>query len=579
MQKVHQLQRLLCLSQADENDDLLPVGWRDEYEVTFVRNPVKILSLLQEQAFDGVFVCANSFRDVVGLGELLRDSQILKNLPDAVALLDREQKIVWWNERLLAWTDKKELRGQPFMDCFPDTPLKSFDDDPIHTAAMIGRQSTTRMKGRNGQVYDLIVSPVLGRNGLTDQLIVVLRDMTKDELLSQKMNAIHAAGVELANLTPEEIFQWDFKQRIEVLKANIQHYTQQVMKYDYFEIRLIDNKTNELKVLLSVGINSERAQQPLFVSTSGQGVTGYVAATGKGHLCNNTAEDHLYLDGLIGAGSCLVVPLIVHEHVIGTLNVESPATNAFTESDKQFLEIYSYYIANSLNTFELLAAEGANAAQQHIQAIHKAVALPIDEILNEAHWVLEKFSHDPEVESRLRAILQKTREVKRVIHKANETVVADAAIPDSLQTPIHPTLVGKRMLVVDHDTATRDEAHQLLEPYGLIVETAHTGCEALTMMRNMDRENPYDCILSEERLQDMDACELLKAMQGIFGVSSPPLVLMKRAGFYDPVHVMSRAREAGLRKDARIVKPLRLEQAVAMVERMIDENGPQDMCS
>ncbi|MDP1563193.1 MAG: GAF domain-containing protein [Pirellulaceae bacterium] len=573
------MQRLLCLSQTEENDDLLPNGWRDKYDVTFVRNPDKLVSLLRERSYDGVFICENSFRDLVGLGNLIRDSQILKNLPDAVALLDSDKKIVWWNDKLAAWTDEKELLGQLFMDCFPDTPLKSVDEDPIHTAAMIGRESTTRMKRRNGQVYDLIVSPVLGRNGLTDQMIIVFRDMTKDELLSQKLNAIHAAGVELANLTPEEIFQWDFKQRIDVLKANIQHYTQQVMKYEYFEIRLIDNKTSELKVLMSVGINSERAQQPLYVSTSGQGVTGYVAATGKSHLCNNTAEDHLYLDGLIGAGSCLVVPLIVHEHVIGTLNVESPVTNAFKESDKQFLEIYSYYIANSLNTFELLAAEGANAAQQHIQAIHKAVALPIDEILNEAHLVLEKFSHDPEVEARLRAILQKTRAVKRVILKANETVVADAAIPDSLQTPIHPALVGKRMLVVDHDTVTRDEAHQLLEPFGLIVETAHTGYEALTMMRNMDRENSYDCILSEERLQDMDACELLKAMQPIFGVDSPPLVLMKKAGFYDPVHVMSRAREAGLRKDARIVKPLRLEQAVAMVERMIDENGPQDMCS
>jgi two-component system, sensor histidine kinase SagS len=579
VQKAHQLQRLLCLSQAEENGDLLPSGWREEFEVTYVRNPVRILSLLKEQSFDGVFVCADSFRDVLGLGELIRDSQILKNLPDAVALLDREQKIVWWNDRLTAWTEKTELSGQRFVDCFADTPLASSDEDPVHTAAMIGRQSITRMKNSNGNFYDLIVSPILGRSGKTDQLIVVLRDVTKDELLNQKMNAIHAAGVELANLTPEEIFQWDFKQRIDVLKGNILHYTQQVMKYDYFEIRLIDNKTNELKVLLSVGINSERAQQPLYVSTNGQGVTGFVAATGQSYNCRNTAEDHLYLDGLLGAGSCLVVPLIIHEHVIGTLNVESPAVNAFTASDEQFLEIYSYYIANSLNTFELLAAEGANAAQQHIQAIHKAVALPIDEILNEAHLVLEKFSHDPEVEARLRAILQKTREVKRVIHKATETVVSDAAIPDFMQTPIHPVLVGKRMLVVDHDTGTRDDAHQLLEPFGLIVETAHTGHEALTMMRNMAREQPYDCILSEERLQDMDACELFEKMQPIFGVPSPPLVLMKGACIYDVKHVMSRAREAGLRKDARIVKPLRLEQAVAMVERMIAENGSQDLCS
>lgn len=579
MPKVNQLQRLLCLSQSEEKDDLLPAGMRDEYEVTFVRNPVKILSLLQGETFDGVYVCADSFREILGLGELIRDSQILKNLPDAVALLDREEKIIWCNDKLIACAGRSDITNLRLMDCFPDVALDGSDEDPVHTAAMIGRQTVTRLRFKNASEFDLIVSPVLGRSGKSDQLIVVMRDMTRESQQNQKMNAIHAAGVELANLTPEEIFQWDFRQRIEVLKANILHYTQEVMKFDYFEIRLIDTKTNQLNVLLSVGINSERAQQPLYVSTNGQGVTGYVAAIGESYYCPNTSTDHLYLDGLIGAGSCLVVPLIVHEHVIGTLNVESPAIDAFSASDKQFLEIYSYYIANSLNTFELLAAEGANSAQQHIQAIHKAVALPIDEILNEAYLVLEKFSHDPEVEARLRAILQKTREVKQVIHNANSSVVADAAIPDSLQTPVRPVLVGKRMLVVDHDPTTRDDAHQLLEACGLIVETAHTGHEALTMMRNMDRDRLYDCILSEERLQDMDACELLKEMQPIFGLDSPPLVLMKRAGVYDVVHVMSRAREAGLRKDARIVKPLRLEQAVAMVERMIDENGRPEICS
>ena len=579
MQKVQQSQRLLCLSQSEDKDDLLPAGWRDDCEVTYVRNPVKILSLLKEQTFDGVFVCSDSFRDVLGLGELIRDSQILKNLPDAVAMLDRDQKIVWWNEKITAWTETTELSGRRFTDCFSDTLLASSDEDPVHTAAMIGRQSVTRMKSQNGKFYDMIVSPILGRGGKTEQLIVVLRDVSKDELMNQKMNAIHKAGVELANLTPEEIFKWDLKQRIDALKASILHCTQQVMNYDYFEIRLIDNKTNELNVLLSEGINSERAQQPLYVSTNGQGVTGFVAATGQSYNCKNTAADHLYLDGLIGAGSCLVVPLIVHEHVIGTLNVESPAVNAFSESDEQFLEIYSYYIANSLNTFELLAAEGANSAQQHIQAIHKAVALPIDEILNEAHLVLEKFSHDPEVEARLRAILQKTREVAGVIHKATERVVSNAAIPDSLQQPLHPCLVGRRVLVVDQDTKTRDDAHQLLEPYGLIVETAHTGREALTMMRSMDAEQRYDCVLSEEHLDDMDGCELLLKMQPIFGVTSPPLVLLKGTLMYDAKHVMTHARQAGLRQDARIVKPLRQKQAAAMVERMIAENGAQDIGS
>lgn len=576
MQKAQRLQRLLCLSQTEDKDDLLPAAWQDEYAVTFVRNPVKVLGLLQSETFDGVFVCADSFREILGLGELIRDSQILKNLPDAVALLDRDQKLVWWNQKFANWAGQPELSGHPLIEFFGEAAMEGTDDDPVLTAAMIGRQSITRVKDKNSRIFDLIVSPVLNRKGQTDQLIVVLRDITKETLQTQKMEAIHAAGVELANLTPEEIFQWDVQQRIDVLKSNILHYTQEVLNYDYFEIRLIDNKSNKLEVLLSVGINSERAQQPLYVSTNGQGVTGFVAATGRSYYCPDTSKDPLYLDGLVGAGSCLVIPLVIHEHVIGTLNVESPGLDAFSRSDRQFLEIFSYYIANSLNTFELLAAEGVNAAQQHIQAIHKGVALPIDDILNEAHLILEEFRHDPEVEARLRNILLKTREVKRVIHKASEMFILDSTVPESMQTPLHPTLIGKRVLVVDPEDEIRDMAHQMLERFGLIVETAHTGREGITMLRTVDQDQRYDCVLTEERLPDMDACEVLGAMQEVYQHRSPPLVLMKRSGIYDPVHVMSRARVQGLRCEARIVKPLRLEQAVGMIERMIDENGLQD---
>jgi len=576
VQKVHQLQRLLCLSRSADKDDLLPVGWREEFDVTFVRNPVKVLGLLQSQSFDGVFVCADSFREVLGLSELIRDSQILKNLPDAVALLDRDQKIIWWNQKMADWIGLDELSGKGMIDCLSDATLIGADDDPVRTAAMIGRQSITRIKDKAGRYFDLIVSPVLNRGGRTDQLIVVLRDITSESLQTQKMELIHAAGVELANLTPEEIFQMDVQQRIDLLKSNILHYTQEVMNYGYFEIRLIDGKSAELQVLLSVGINSERAQQPLYVSTKGQGVTGFVAATGRSYYCPDTSKDPLYLDGLVGAGSCLVVPLIVHEHVIGTLNVESPEVDAFSRSDRQFLEIFSRDIANSLNTLELLAAQGANSAQQSIQAIHGAVALPIDEILNEACLLLEQFTHDGEVEQRLRSILNNTREVKRVIQKVGERLVSSAAVPECMQLPPRPTLIGKRVLVIDRESQVRDSAHQLLERYGLDVETAHCGHEAITMIRNLDRDQLYDCVIAEEKMEDMSGRLLLMAIQPIYQQTSPPLVFLRPSGIWDPDHVMVESRKIGLRADAQLVKPLRPEQTLNMIERMVQENQRQD---
>ena len=128
----------------------------------------------------------------------------------------------------------------------------------------------------------------------------------------------------------------------------------------------------------------EAAQRELYALPQNNGVTGFVAATGKSYLCEDTAEDPLYLEGVKGAKSRLTVPLMLHDEVIGTFNVESPEPRAFSESDLQFLEIFGRDVAAALNTLELLVAEQANTTAASVEAIHSAVALPVDEILNEA---------------------------------------------------------------------------------------------------------------------------------------------------------------------------------------------------
>ena len=49
-------------------------------------------------------------------------------------------------------------------------------------------------------------------------LIVTVRDVTNEMLQQQKLAAIHQAGIELADLTPEELSHMAVEQRIELLK-------------------------------------------------------------------------------------------------------------------------------------------------------------------------------------------------------------------------------------------------------------------------------------------------------------------------------------------------------------------------
>ena len=94
-----------------------------------------------------------------------------------------------------------------------------------------------------------------------------------------------------------------------------------------------------------MGMTDEAARRELRSSITGNGVTGFVAATGKSYLCEDTLEDPLYLEGAQNARSSITVPVMLHDKVTGTFNVESTEPRAFNESDLQFLEIFARDVA------------------------------------------------------------------------------------------------------------------------------------------------------------------------------------------------------------------------------------------
>src|SRR5919204_140023 len=188
------------------------------------------------------------------------------------------------------------------------------------------------------------------------------------------------------------------EERIETLKLNIRRFTHDLLHYDVTEIRLLDRATGRLEPLLEEGMTPEASQRVLYAEAKGNGVTGFVAATGKSYVCPDTATDPLYIEGASGARSSLTVPLIYQDQVIGTFNVESPHPNAFGEDDLQFAEIFSREIADALHTLELLSAEKRSTATQSIEAISREVALPVDEILAAATAVLDRYiGHEPDM--------------------------------------------------------------------------------------------------------------------------------------------------------------------------------------
>jgi CheY-like chemotaxis protein len=288
------------------------------------------------------------------------------------------------------------------------------------------------------------------------------------------------------------------------------------------------------------------------------------------YVCHDVENDPLFIPGVANSKSSLTAPLILHDQVLGTINVESPDPHSFTDSDLQFLEIFARDVAFALNTLELLVAQSANTAQQSCDAIHSAVALPVDEILNDAVNVMEGYiGHSPEVVDRLRRILHNARDIKQTIQQIGQKMTPLEAVPVGVQSEQHAALKGKRILVVDADDQVREDAHELLERYGCVVETAHLGDEAILMVRNSGGAGSYDVIISDIRLPKYSGYQLMLKLGEL--MQPVPMALMTGFG-YDPGHSIVKARQEGLHPKCILFKPFRLDQLIDVVKTVLEIN-------
>jgi CheY-like chemotaxis protein len=123
-----------------------------------------------------------------------------------------------------------------------------------------------------------------------------------------------------------------------------------------------------------------------------------------------------------------------------------------------------------------------------------------------------------------------------------------------------------RVLLVDNDERVRRSAHGILGRWGCIVETARDGQEALTIARLAD--NPYDAVLADIRLPDINGYEIFKRMRE--AQPRARVILMTSYG-YDPSHSLVKARQEGLR--FVLFKPFRIDQLLDVLT-LSDEATP-----
>ncbi len=483
-----------------------------------------------------------------GLEAYRRDEVVLAHLDKGVGVLDPGGLVNYANAALRALVpDGLDPLGKPLMQALGATTLASDVADPF-TAARRGQAVSFRVyrpQSTDRPYLDVSLRPVLEASGAVECMVLIVRNVTPEVEQQRKLDALHAAGRELADLDPDQLAEMNVPTRVELLKQNLRRYIHDLLHYDIIEVRLLDRRSGELQPLLEDGMTREAAHRVLYAREEGNGVTGHVAATGESYLCQDTAGDPLYLEGATGARSSMTVPLKYHDEVIGTLNVESPRLQGFGADDLQFTELFSKEIATALHTLDLLSAQQMCTAAQSLDLVNREVALPLDDVLTSAAVLLAAAGESSEEARLLRRVLDGARLVKESIRKVGR----DLSTPGAAEPP----LSGKHILVLEADERLRRSAHLILHQLGAAVESCGTATEAIALARTQQ----FDGILQDIKPPDLGGYDTYRRLRD----ANPGAAVAMTTGFgYDSAHSIVKARADGMQHV--LFKPFRQDQVL-----------------
>jgi signal transduction histidine kinase len=136
-------------------------------------------------------------------------------------------------------------------------------------------------------------------------------------LLYQVGNVIHST------LEPEEALLLIITEAVRLMRASSG------------SVVLVNPTTNFLEIQASQGLPPNAAGLKLRV---GEGITGWVARTGKPARVGDVTRDPRYIMVRRNVRSELAVPLLVRDELRGVLNVDSDRADAFQEEDQELLE-------------------------------------------------------------------------------------------------------------------------------------------------------------------------------------------------------------------------------------------------
>jgi len=539
---------------------------------------------------DAVLVDAEALPAVRTLAGVPMSQVLLDSIGEGVCLAGSDGRLLWSN-RFYESLPEDIRRGMAGV-CIEsaawlhDHPMASGPSGPAPASCKFeltsgqvgGASSGTSGAGAAGaltRVFDVFVSPVIsaGTNAGTrvERLAVVVRDVTAAARIRSKMDAISRAGAELVRIEADAIRKMNVVERLGLLEQKIVRHTRDLLQFDRLVIRLMDEPTRRLEVVMSAGLSPTVREVECYAEPDGSGIAGRVASTGSAYLCRDTLLDDTATGSCEETRSSLTVPLLLHDRTLGVMQLESAKAAAYTEEDLQFLEIFARHIAVALHMLDLLIIERSAVNQSVTGRVEGELNEPLADLAGEIRWLDEAAGKAPEMAShvaRIKADVEAIRKrVKECAGGPQTLLGVDRALASRQKDP---ALIDKRVLVADNEEKIRRIIADVLTNRGCKVTVAGSGGDAIALLIKVaaGEGEGFDLVISDIKMPDHNGYEVFAATR--LSAMKPPVILMTGFG-YDPHHSIVRASQEGL--SSVLFKPFQVERLVDEVKKAVGGVG------
>lgn len=483
-----------------------------------------------------------------------RVAAALDGFGEGVAVVVREGEIVWMNDRLANHTPE-------MLRLFGDACREAIEEFTQHPEIEAGE--SMRIDFRHGdRSFEVLCSP-MPDDPARNTVAALVSDVTELKRTESMIEEVDRAGGDLLDLDPDTVNPLDVASRLRLVEDKIVRTVRSVIGFEHFEVRLVDRRTGQLELVMGSGMDPLSIGERIFARADGNGISGWVASSGKAYLCRDIRHDPRYQTGIPDAASSLTVPLRLRDRVVGVLNIESNRVDAFDERDQLLVELYGRYIAMSVNILDMLVVERYTTNHTFSTTVLGELGEPLDTISRNAAEIRATYIGDADLAAKLDAILAG-------VETARERVLACSSGPrtilgagESDGEPVDdPLLRGRRVLVADDEPTIRNAIQRLLEERGAVVETFADGSGAIEVIER--DHDAIDLVISDVQMPDRNGYEVFRSARE----HAPDAAIVLMTGFgYDPNHSIVRSSQEGL--EACLFKPFRVDQLFEEIHKAL----------